>query len=191
MNQQLVDQIVFLSKLTEEESREFLALGKPKKIGKKKKLASPKRIVNKAYFLKSGVIRHYVRSGNQEFTKNLIKGPRFMLPSLTNFFLDTPSHIYCESITALEVIEWDRKDLFDFADQHSKMYKFLLRGVVRAFHSKELKEIDFNQLDVKQRYLNFLEDFPNLVNEIPVQYIASYLGVRPETLSRIRAKLNS
>jgi len=191
VSQQLLNQIIKLTELSEAEIKKFLALGSHKTIDKKKKLATPKKIIDKAYFLKKGVIRHYVKSGNQEFTKNLIKGPRFMLPSLTNFFLNTPSHIYCESITELEVIEWDRKNLFEFADQHPKMYKFLIKGVVRAFHGKEMKEIALNQLDAKQRYLNFLEEFPNLVNEIPIQYIASYLGIRPETLSRVRAKLNS
>ena len=169
----------------------FLNLGVEKNIKKKKKIARPKQIVDKAYFLKSGIIRHYVILENQEFTKNFIKGPRFMLPSLTNFFMNTPSQIYCESLTELEVIEWSKKDLFHFADNHVKFYKFLLKAVVKAFHSKELKEIALNQLDAKRRYLNFLEDFPNVINEIPAHYVASYLGIRPETLSRIRSKLKS
>jgi len=191
MKEQLLHQIIRSTQLSQKESERFLALGEHKKINRKVKLASPQRTVDKAYFLKSGVIRHYVRHENQDFTKNLIRGPRFMLPSLTNFFLNTPCHLYCESLTELEVLEWSRKDLLNFADQNPKMYKFLLTGVVRAFHSKEMKEIDSHQLDAKQRYLNFLEDYPNLINEIPIQYVASYLGVRPETLSRIRAKLIS
>lgn len=190
-NMLLINQISHITRLNKDEVEELLTLGVDKKIKKKKKLARPERIVNKAYFLKSGIIRHYVVRDNQEFTKNLIKGPRFMLPSLTNFFLNTPSQIYCESLTELEVIEWSREELFHFADNHIKFYKFLLQAVVKAFHGKEVKEIALNQLDAKQRYLNFLEDFPNLVNEIPIQYIASYLGIRPETLSRIRAKLIS
>jgi len=191
MKEQLTNQISQITKLTLDEVEVFLALGVEKKIEKKKKIALPERIVDKAYFLKSGIIRHYVVRENQEFTKNLIKGPRFMLPSLTNFFLNTPSQIYCESLTELEVIEWSRKDLFDFADSNVKFYKFLLKAVAKAFHSKEVKEIALNQLVAKERYLNFLEDFPGLVNEIPAQYVASYLGIRPETLSRIRAKLLS
>lgn len=191
MKKQLTNQIIQITKLNKDKVEELLALGVDKKINKKKKLARPERIIDKAYFLKSGIVRHYVIKGNQEFTKNLISGPRFMLPSLTNFFLNTPSQIYCESLTELEVIEWSKKDLFQFADDNVKFYKFLLKAVVKAFHGKEMKEIALNQFDAKQRYLNFLEDFPNLINEIPVQYIASYLGIRPETLSRIRAKLNS
>jgi len=191
MKEQLTNQISQITNLTKDEVGEFLTLGVEKKIIKKEKIARPKRIIDKAYFIKSGIVRHYVIRGNQEFTKNFIKGPRFMLPSLTNFFLNTPSEIYCESLTELEVVEWSRKDIFCFADNHVKFYKFLLKAVVVAFQSKEVKEIALNQLDAKQRYLRFLEDFPNLVNEIPAQHVASYLGVRPETLSRVRAKLIS
>lgn len=189
--QTIINLVIQMTKLSEEAVKSFLSYGVSKRIQKKKKLASPNQFVDKAYFLKSGIIRHYVCKDNHEFTKNFIRGPRFMLPSLTNFFLETTSSIYCESLTELDVIEWSRNDLYHFADQHPKMYKFLLKAVVKAFHGKEVKEISLNQLDAKQRYLNFLEEFPNLTNEIPLQFVATYLGIRPETLSRIRAKLNS
>ncbi len=192
MNQlKTINQIMGMTKLSEVEVNTFLSFGKSKTIPKKEKLAIPNHVVDKAYFLKSGIIRHFVRKENQEFTKNFIKGPRFMLPSLTDFFLDKPSAIYCESITELEVIEWKRADLFHFADQHTKMYHFLMKAVVMAFQGKERKEIALRQLDAKARYVKFLDEFPNLINEIPNQYVASYLSIRPETLSRIRAKLIS
>lgn len=180
-----------ITKLNETELRQFLALGQNKSFAKKVKLAKPDQVVDKAYFLKEGIVRHYVIHKNQEFTKNIIRGPRFMVPSLTNFFLQTPSIIYCETLTKVELIEWSRTDLFSFSDQHLKMYKFLMQAVVNAFHGKELKEIALNQLEAKDRYLKFLDEFPNLINQIPVQYVASYLGIRPETLSRIRANLIS
>ena len=192
MDQQItINQIIQITKLSKEEIKILLESGVDKIIKKNQKLARPKRIIDKAYFLKSGIIRHYVRKENKEFTKNFIKGPRFMLPSLTNFFLGTSSAIYCESITELEVVEWRREDIFHFADQHSIMYKFLLTAVVKAFHGKEVKEIALSQLDAKQKYLYFLDKFPNLINEIPLQYVASYLDIRPETLSRVRARLIS
>jgi len=189
MQELLLRGIIQSTKLNKEEAVEFLNRGTYKVIPKKKLLAIPNQMVDKAYFLYSGIIRHYVQRDTQQFTKNFIKGPRFMLPSLTNFFLETPSIIYCETLTELQVVEWTRNDLFHFADHHPTLYKFFLKAVVRAFQSKEIKEISQNQLNAQQRYLKFLNEFPDLINEIPAQYIASYLGIRPETLSRIRAKM--
>ena len=191
MDPHIIDRMVKLTKLTEVEIQRLAAYGTNRKFPKKKKLAVPNRFIENAYFLNIGIVRHYIRKGNEEFTKNFIRGPRFMLPSLTGFFLEAPSVLYCEALTNLDVVEWKREDLYNFADKHPRMYKFLLQAVVKAFHSKEIKEIAFSQLDAKQRYLNFIDDYPNLINEIPNHYVASYLGVRPETLSRVRAQLNS
>jgi len=191
MDSNLLQFILKVTKLSEVELKQFLALGLAKNIERKTKLAKPGNHISKAYFLKKGIVRHYICHNNEEFTKNFISGPRFMVPSLTNFFLETPSIIFCESLSELEVIEWDRKDLFTFSEENPKMYKFLMNAVVKAFHSKELKEISANQLNAKERYLQFMNEFPKLINQIPLQYIASYLGIRPETLSRIRANLIS
>lgn len=188
MEEKTMEQILKTVQLTKQETLELFSLGTVKTILKKKLLLTPKKNADRGYFLISGTIRHYTQSATEQFTKNLIRGPRFMLPSLTSFFLEIPSTIYCEALTELKVIEWSRKDLLQFADDHPKMYKFLLKGVVKAFHGKERKEIAFITQNAEQRYRDFLQEYPTLVNEIPVQYIASFLGIRPETLSRIRAK---
>lgn len=188
MNEQILETINKQTQLSLAEIMEFLALGNLKNISKKEALLKPQQVVDKSYFLIDGTIRHYIVNNGDQFTKNLIRGPRFMLPSLTSFFLGTASSIYCEALTDLKVIEWKRENLMQFADEHPKMYKFLLKAVASAFKGKESKEIAFITQTAEQRYQQFLLDFPNLINEIPVQIVASYLGIRPETLSRIRAK---
>jgi len=171
MKERAIEHILKTTQLNKSATLEFLSIGIEKDISKNKLLSKPNITTDKAYFLTSGTIRHYIEQDSKQFTKNFIRGPRFMLPSLTSFFLETPSKIYCEALTPLNVIEWSRKDLFHFADEHPKMYNFFLKAVVRAFHTKELKEIAFVQLTAEQRYRQFLDDFPNLVNEIPIQYI--------------------
>lgn len=183
-----IDQIIRATMLSKSKALDFISLGHRKTIARKTLIISPNKVADRAYFLKAGIIRHYTQNKSVQFTKNLIRGPRFMLPSLTSFFLEIPSTIYCESLTDLEVVEWSRADLMEFAEGHPRMYKFLLRGLVKAFRSKEEKEIAFVTRSAEQRYRHFLQEFPSLINEIPIQYIASYLGIRPETLSRIRAK---
>lgn len=174
--------------LNRAETLAFIALGERKTISRKTILLSAGEVAQSAYFIMSGAMRHYTQRNTEQFTKNLMRGPSFMLPSLTSFFLEIPSINYCESLTALEVIKWKRKDLMQFATDHPPMYKFLLRAVVNAFRKKEVKEIEFNTQSAEQRYQKFLQTHPNLINEVPIQYVASFLGVRPETLSRIRAK---
>ncbi len=189
MKNQLLQKLLQLTQLPKEELESFWAKGMPCSFPAKHLLTKPQQKVDKVYFLKKGILRHYIKGkGGKEFTKNFIAAPHFTVPSLSDFFLQKPSGIYCEAITELEAIEWDYATMIEFAEKNPRMYKFLLLSVVKAFHKKELKEIALNQQDAKTRYIQFMADFPELIHQVPLQYIASYLNIRPETLSRIRAK---
>jgi CRP-like cAMP-binding protein len=59
------------------------------------------------------------------------------------------------------------------------------------FVLKENREAELLLLDANGRYKNFIHDFPNLLNRIPEYYIASYLRITPESLSRIRANFKN
>lgn len=192
MQSQFYQQLLSLTKLSKGQVDEFLSKGTALSIPAKTLLIRPGQPVKNAYFLKQGIIRHFIKAkSNKEFTKNFIRGPRFMLPSLSDFFLQTPSSIYCQALTTLEVIRWDYDTIINFGDTHPIFYKFLLTGTVQAFRGKEQKEIALNQMEAKERYLQFLEQHSDIANEVSLQYIASYLNIRPETLSRIRASLIS
>ena len=189
MQQKIIQQIVSCTKMTVSDVETFLSLGREMTIPIKTLLSKPKTKVELAYYLKSGIIRHYIIGKKKgEFTKNFMQGPRFMIPSLTDFFLQTSTNVYCEALTDLEVICWDYSTLMNFSDNHPRMYRYLLTSVVHAFHHKELKEIALNQYDAKERYAQFQLDFPDFIAVVPLQYIASYLNIRPETLSRIRSE---
>lgn len=178
-----------MTQLPKQEIETFLAKGRTCSFPAKHLLTKPHQKVEKVYFLKQGIIRHYIKGkGRKEFTKNFICAPHFTVPSLSDFFLQQPSAIYCEAITKVEAIEWGYATIIGFAEKNPQMYKFLLISVVKAFNKKELKEIALNQQDAQTRYSQFIDSFPELIHEVPLQYIASYLNIRPETLSRIRAK---
>ena len=55
---------------------------------------------------------------------------------------------------------------------------------------KEPKEIGYLQFEAKDRYLTFLDDFNHIANRLPQYHIASYLGITPTQLSRIRKEIN-
>jgi CRP-like cAMP-binding protein len=64
--------------------------------------------------------------------------------------------------------------------------RFLLKFVEKGFIIKEKRERDLLLLDAETRYNNFLKEFPGISQRITQNIIASYLGIKPETLSRIR-----
>ena len=81
-------------------------------------------------------------------------------------------------------------------DQWEKLYsghpcwgKVFKEYVVRLFIEKEDRERSFLTEDAKTRYLRFRDNYPELEKQIPQFYIASFLGISPVSLSRIRADL--
>jgi hypothetical protein len=60
-----------------------------------------------------------------------------------------------------------------------------------VFSQRTIKEWQVYTMSTEERYLIFVEEFPQIVNQIPLHYIASYLGVTAEALSRIRKRISS
>lgn len=171
-----------------EQLKELLVLGQLKKIEKKKLLAEPGRIASHSYFLIEGIVRHFaIGKKSEDFTKHFMRGPDFFVASIPGFFLRSKDSIHCESLTDITVIQWTYDDLINFGMKYPKFFHFLLKCVVITYQQKEQKEIALHMYDARERYENFIADFPIIAYEVPLRYIASYLNIRPETLSRIRA----
>lgn len=141
-------------------------------------------------FLKSGVLRHYfVDNRGDDITKNILKGPGYLCYSFSSFVSRKPGIIQCDALSELELYELSHYDFCEMltdpefsAFWHQKISSFILK--------KEKKELSLIRDDAKTRYLAFLEDYPGLINEIPHFYIASFLSISPETLSRIRKSIS-
>jgi CRP/FNR family transcriptional regulator, anaerobic regulatory protein len=178
-----------ITQFSKEDVDKFLELGKPFTFSSNSYLLKVEQPVNDLYFFKTGILRQYVvNKEGVEFTKHFIVAPRFGFPSLSDFFMRTPSITYCQALTDVETIQWSFNDLVNYADKRPKIYRFIIQTIIEAYRHKEEREIQLNQLPALERYEKFLLEFPTLVNHVPLQYIASYLSIRPETLSRLRAR---
>jgi CRP-like cAMP-binding protein len=74
-------------------------------------------------------------------------------------------------------------------DQDIYWVKFLLKFIERGYIVKEKREPDLLLLDAETRYKNFLIEFSRMDQRLKQGIIPSYLGIKPETLSRIRRKI--
>jgi hypothetical protein len=84
-----------------------------------------------------------------------------------------------------------RKDGVGGVDTDKDVFwvKFLLKFIEKGYIIKEKRERDLLLLDAETRYNDFLCEFPGIDQRIKQGIIASYLGIKPETLSRIRKKI--
>lgn len=137
------------------------------------------------YFIESGAIRVFLLSEYEEQSIRFgFEGS--IINSLSSYFKENPSEFYIEAIrkTTLLVISKEKVSELVNKDFDSLTgYKSLLETVI----SDQIeREIDLLTVSPTERLKRVLRRSPNLFQHIPLRYIASYLRMTPETLSRIR-----
>jgi len=137
------------------------------------------------YLVESGAVRMFYLS---EFDEHII---RFgyegsLINSLSSFISEKPSEFFIEAIRKTTVKEISKADLVKLrneSDENLRQYIELLESLVTQQIDRE---IDLLITSPTQRLKRVLDRSPNLFQHIPLKYIASYLRMKPETLSRIR-----
>lgn len=153
---------------------------------KKKKLLLKSGLVCKhLYFIRKGAIRGFVRQGAKEVT-TWITVENEIVTSIAGLNVQQPSREYIQCIEDCELIVLSMADLKMLYEKFPEfniigrklLQQYYMDAENRAFISRVSK--------ADQRYQHFLEAQPHLANRIPLSYIASYLGITPETLSIVR-----
>lgn len=140
-------------------------------------------------YIKFGITRHFmIDKDGKDITKNFTAGESIVFYSVSSFISKQPGYIQFQALTNCEIIHWSDSDFQTYFNQ-PKWKEFYLHKIEAFGQKKEEKEISLLRDNSTTRYLNFVDSKGELLNLIPHHYIASYLGMKPETLSRIRAKI--
>lgn len=139
------------------------------------------------FFLAEGIVREYYEPApGQERIRSFIRGGRFF-GSYTNVTSRSPSSTSAQCLTDCAVVRIP----FDVIESRREAlcWEKLNRRMLECLYSlKERREFEFLALDASERYAILLEDMPGLDDAVAHYHIASYLGITPVQLSRIRSK---
>lgn len=146
-------------------------------------------VPKKLGFVISGLFRYYYLSENgDEYTKSLILENNF-ISSYSAMISSSPSHFFIQALEPSQILKIPYSQLTNLLAGDPFWVQFVLRFLEKGFMAKEQRERELLLLSAERRYLNFLEEFPGLDKRVKQIIIASYLGIKPESLSRIRKKL--
>ena len=179
--------ITAISQLSNESMASFSAAWKHWSTTKDFYLLKENTVSDYIYFIEKGVARIYYYKNGKEITEWIALDGEFFL-SITSFFQRTPSYLIIQTIEPSEVYGIHHDDLMRLADKYHDVER-LLRKMVTVSLILSQERMDSIQFEsAQQRYEKLLQTTPQIVQRVPLTYIASFLGITLETLSRIRSQ---
>lgn len=180
----------FISKyipLTEDERNAIIALNIFRSVKKGTILLKEGQKSKDSYFVLKGCIRKYYIIDGEEKTTAFYTEMDVLTPHCV--ISKTPSEYYisCIEDTILTVSNPDME-----AETNRKFPKFEIMCRILSEELLAKQQINFDEFKIsspEQRYLNLLQSRPDLIQRVPQHQLASYLGIQPQSLSRLRARI--
>lgn len=142
-------------------------------------------------FIVSGFMRKfYINDKGEEVTVDLNNGPRFFT-SYFPFVNQTISNEYLQCITDCELLRITKADADSSSETSITQKDYTIRLFQQIQEEDRQRMNDLATLTAEQRYVKLMKDCPEIIKNVPLKYIASYLGIKPESLSRIRREIIS
>lgn len=179
-----IGSVVPLTKEEEAEISKYLTI---KNVSRGEHLVSENQQCEELIFITKGYFRIYISHEEEEVTIHL-EGAGHFVTAFYSFISRTPSRENLQAVTESEIISIRYDDLQRLYNWNPKIERLGRLMIEKHFIEKEQRVISFIRESGEIRYQNILKKRPEFLLNIPLQYIASYLGMKPETLSRIRAK---
>ncbi|HLW38976.1 MAG TPA: Crp/Fnr family transcriptional regulator [Brumimicrobium sp.] len=147
------------------------------------------KIANEIAFVESGILRVYAADNNgDEVTKYFIRENQFFV-DLESYYTAKPATDIFQAVTNSELYTIHKSVIEKLSNEIPNLYIFV-KSITEANLLNKIKDNDFlNFGNAKTKYLEFVKRYPTLAQQVPQQYIASYLKITPQSLSRIRKEL--
>jgi CRP-like cAMP-binding protein len=175
--------------LTSEESDFFMSLLEPKLLERKKIYLRTGEICNNTAYVLSGALKSYTvdAQGKEHILSFATRD--WWIADLYSLLSRKPAVLNIEAIDNTEVLLLSRRNQQILYEKVPKFERFFRILVENALVASQQRLIDNMSITAEERYLNFIKKYPDIPACVPQRSIASYLGITPEFLSKIRARL--
>lgn len=183
----LFDFIAKYISLTEDEKNALLSLDLFRSVKKGTILLKEGQKSKEEYFVLKGCLRKYYIIDGEEKTTAFFTEMEGITPHCVKNKLPSEYYVSCMEDTIITVTNPDMG-----AEVNSKFPKFEQMCRIMAEELLAKQQINFDEFKTsspEQRYLNLLQNRPDLIRRVPQHQLASYLGIKPQSLSRLRARI--
>jgi len=175
--------------LTESEKELFCSLLRPKKLRKRQYLLQEGDVSRYETFVDKGLLRTYYLDHNGIEHILQFSPENWWTSDLVSFNTGKPSKLSIDALEDSELLQIDKPGmdlLFGRVPKFERFYRIQFQNALVAYANRVVSHLAES---AEERYLELSGHCVGLENRIPLKYIASYLGVTPEFLSRLRRKL--
>lgn len=139
-------------------------------------------------FIEQGVFQYYFNLDGEEIT-TYVTGKGGFVASLLSYLRNVPSRETIRAITDSQLWLIHKKEVEALCQQLKKFQQFYIDLIEYQIVCIDNSRFDLITMNAEQRYEKILREEPQLLQDIPLQYLASTLGITPRHLSRIRKNI--
>jgi CRP-like cAMP-binding protein len=177
----------YFGELSEEELDIVQSYFYEEKLQKNDYFTCSEKICNRLSIVKSGIFRIYTLSDGKEVTQWLSKEDQ-LITEIMGFFYQQPNRWTIQAITDVSLLTIRKENYLKLCENFPKWNTIEKQFIVKCFAMLEDRVFSHISMTAEERYDLYYQKNKDLFNLVPLQYIASVLGMSAETLSRIRKR---
>jgi CRP-like cAMP-binding protein len=176
--------------LSEEEFDYFISLLKTKRLRKKQFLLEEGEVCKFECFVNNGCLRQYILedNGNEHIIQFAISD--WWISDQYSFLTGLPSQYFIDALEDSEVLLIGKSSLEELYSKVPKFERFFRIAFQNSYVALQRRILANISQTAEERYLHFNKNYPDIEQKVPQHQVASYLGIKPESLSRLRKQLS-
>lgn len=162
----------------------------PKKIRKRQYLLNAGDVCQYITFVEKGMLRSFLAddTGHEHVVQFAVEG--WWISDMGSFLSGNEALYNIEALEDSEVLNLSRQAMDEVMNQLPALERYFRLLMQNNIVALQRRVIAYMSLSAEEKYLKLMDVCPDIINRAPQQHIASYLGITPETLSRIRKQVS-
>ncbi|MFD2587338.1 Crp/Fnr family transcriptional regulator [Croceitalea marina] len=186
--QGILDHIAKYVKLSESEIAEFISILKITRVKKRQFIIQPGFVSEYRNYIVEGAVRvFYLDDAGKEHTVS-IGVEDWFFTDFTSYLNRTPAEYYAEALEDSIIIQMKYDDVEAICERIHALCQYFRLYIEKALSFSNQRVITNISKTSEERYWEYVNKYPQIANRVPQYVLASYLGISPESISRIRSK---
>lgn len=184
----LYEKLSALGPLSRATFAKLMSLAESRSLEKHEYWSRPGEPVTHFGIVQAGLVRHYYVDAKGRESVKAFRGPGEFSAPYAELILKHPSRTFIQALLPTTLLVFEVATFDALAEKSLELQTLARRFVELHFVNKEQREFEFLQLSAEERYQHFCAERPEYLSHIPQHQVASYIGITPVALSRIRAR---